>query len=337
MKHHENKLKILTWHIHGTYLYYLSQCHCEFFLPVKPDHSQGYGGRSGDFPWGKNVHEIPSENVKNEDVDLIIFQSKQNYLVDQYDILSPEQRTLPQLYLEHDPPRLHPTDTRHLVTDLSVPIVHVTHFNNLMFNNASPTYVVEHGVIKPSVEYSGERNKGIVVINNLALRGRRLGLDVFLKVRKEIPLDIVGINSEVVGGLGEVQFSKLAQFISRYRFFFSPIRYTSLGLSIIEAMMVGLPVVGLATTELATVIKNGETGFIHTDVNWLVKKMKELLVNPSLATSLSKKAKQYALKRFNITRFTQNWQKIFASVITNWKYGQESAKRLPFQPIPTIL
>jgi UDP-glucuronate decarboxylase len=52
-----------------------------------------------------------------------------------------------------------------------------------------------------------------------------------------------------------------------------------LGLAIVEAMMVGLPIVGLATTELVTVVRNGENGFIDTDVDVLVDCMKELLAD----------------------------------------------------------
>jgi len=40
------------------------------------------------------------------------------------------------------------------------------------------------------------------------------------------------------------------------RFFFNPIRYTSLGLAVCEAMMVGMPIIGLATTEMATTVQN---------------------------------------------------------------------------------
>ena len=44
-------------------------------------------------------------------------QSRRNYLEDQYDILSEQQRSLPRIYLEHDPPRENPTDTKHIVDD----------------------------------------------------------------------------------------------------------------------------------------------------------------------------------------------------------------------------
>ena len=53
--------------------------------------------------------------------------------------------------------------------------------------------------------------------------------------------------------------------MAAYRFYFHPVRYTSLGLSLCEAMTVGLPVVGLATTELPTIIDHGVNGFVDTD------------------------------------------------------------------------
>ncbi len=59
------------------------------------------------------------------------------------------------------------------------------------------------------------------------------------------------MGAEEAGGLGEVRHVELAAFAARYRFFFNPIRYTSLGLAVIEAMMVGMPIVALATTEMS--------------------------------------------------------------------------------------
>ena len=39
-------LRVLTWHIHGSYLYYLAHSHQEFYLPVKPGRPVGYCGRT---------------------------------------------------------------------------------------------------------------------------------------------------------------------------------------------------------------------------------------------------------------------------------------------------
>lgn len=310
-------LRVLTWHIHGSYLYYLTQTPCTFYLPYKNSKEEGYGARTYSFPWGDNVVSVAAEDVKNLELDCILFQSKKAYLEDQYELLSEEQRALPKIYLEHDPPREVPTDTKHAVDDPEMLLVHVTHFNNLMWdNNRTPSTVIEHGVmVDPNVEYTGELEKGIVVINGIKKRGRRLGLDVFEKVRKEIPLDIVGMFSEDVGGLGEINNRKLSEFTSKYRFFFNPIRYTSLGLSVCEAMMTGIPVVGLATTEMVVTVKNDYSGYVHTDVDFLIEKMKMLLENPAKAKELGRGAQQTANERFNIERFKKDWLQTFQKVV----------------------
>jgi glycosyltransferase involved in cell wall biosynthesis len=144
-------------------------------------------------------------------------------------------------------------------------------------------------------------------VNHLAQRGRRLGADVFADVRTRVPLDLVGMDAERLDGIGEVGNLDLAAFSARYRFFFNPIRWTSLGLAIVEAMTIGMPIVGLATTELATVIRNGENGFVHTDVNALVDAMHELLRDPAEARRLGEGARRTALERFHIDRFAQDW------------------------------
>lgn len=309
-------LRILTWHIHGSYLYYLTQARHEFYLPVKPGRPEGYGGRLGGFPWSNNVHDIPAEEVRNLQLDCILFQSRKNYTEDQYEILSESQRRLPRLYLEHDPPREHPTDTAHVVDDPDILLVHVTAFNQLMWDsNRTPTCVIEHGVTVPDgVRYTGEIERGLVVVNGLLSRGRRLGADVFERVRQEIPLDLVGMGSQQLGGLGEVRHEHLPALASRYRFFFNPIRYTSLGLAVCEAMMVGLPIIGLATTEMATVVENSVSGYVDTDVGKLMERMRQLLNEPESALALSEGARLCARSRFNIQRFTQDWDDAFALV-----------------------
>lgn len=314
------RLKIFTWHIHGSYLFYLSQGNFDIYIPVNGKKTEGYYGRGETFPFGANVHEVAAEAVRNMDFDCILFQTNANYLADQYEILSETQMALPRIYLEHDPPRAHPTDARHIMNDPNVLFVHVTHFNSLMWdNNNIPVKVIEHGVVMPETAYIGDIPRGLVVINNLPTRGRLLGLDIFQEVKKHIPIDLIGMGSAEIG-LGEVLHPVLPEFISHYRFFFNPIRYTSLGLAVCEAMMSGMPVVGMATTELVTVIQNGKNGFIHTDPAYLVTKMQALLNDHQLAVRIGNEGRQTAISRFNIKRFTDDWQQVFQSAVHK-KYG----------------
>jgi glycosyltransferase involved in cell wall biosynthesis len=315
-------LRVFTWHIHGSYLYYLSQAPCIFIIPEKNPGEDGYWGRTPAYPWGDNVISVPAGEVKDLEFDCILFQHKKNYLHDQYEILTEEQRSLPRIYVEHDPPREVPTDTKHVMDEPDGMLVHVTHFNELMYNNnRTPTTVVPHGVIvDPSVQYTGEIDRGIVVINNLHKRGRRLGIDVFERVRKEIPLDLVGIAAEQLGGIGEVNNRELAALTAKYRFFFNPIRYTSLGLAICEAMMIGCPIVGLATTEMPDTITNDYSGYVSTNIDFLIDRMKKLLDDPGKAMQLGRGAKETALEKFNIDRFVYDWMKVFEKMTNRVLY-----------------
>jgi hypothetical protein len=308
--------RVFTWHVHGNYMYYLSQSNVDFFLPLEAGRP-GYSGRGTTFPFGPNVHNIPAAEVKHQQFDCILYQHRRNFEVDQYETLSAAQRRLPRICIEHDPPLESPTDTRHFVDDPNVLLVHVTAFNDLMWDSGeTPTRVIDHGVMIPrNAHYTGELARGIVIINHLAERGRRLGSDIYLKLRDHVPLDLVGMQSEPLGGLGEVFPPDLPAFESRYRFYFHPIRFTSLGLALIEAMLVGLPVVGLATTELVTLIENGVSGFIETDVTKLLDPMRRLLADPADARRIGQAGQRLAAERFDIRRFVRDWEQTFHDVI----------------------
>lgn len=310
------RLRVLTWHVHGSYLYYLSQVPHEFYVPMKPGHPEGYGGTAGPFPWPSNVHEIPAGRVRHEHFDVVLYQSHRNWLIDQHEILSEAQMRGPRIYLEHDPPLQHPADTRHPVNDDSVLVVHATPFNALMWDSGNcRVRVVEHGVIAPSrATYGGELELGIAVVNNISTRGRRLGYDVLQAVRRHIPIDLVGVGSVEAGGLGEVSHGQLPTFLGQYRFFFSPIRYASLELAVCEAMAAGMPVLGLATAEMATAVNNGVNGWVETDINRLVDHMRSLMNDREEAARLGANARAYALRRFGIDRFANDWDAVLREV-----------------------
>ncbi len=312
------RLRVLTWHVHGSYLYYLSRIPHEIFVPVKPGRPVEYVGLPvGGYPWPENVHEVPAEDVPGLALDCVLSQTHGQWLEERERLLSSEQRRLPRIHLEHDPPREHPVDQRHPVDDPGALLVHVTPFNALMWDSGgTPTRVVEHGVAVPEgIRYTGELERGITVVNNLASRGRRVGADVFRRAREEVALDLAGLDSDADPvGIGEVAHDRLPATLARYRFLFNPIRYTSLGLSVCEAMMLGMPVVALATTEYATAVENGVSGYADTRVDHLVERMRELLADPAEARRLGEGARRSALERFGIGRFVEDWNEALALV-----------------------
>jgi hypothetical protein len=306
------RYRILTWHVHGNYLYYLAHAPHEFHVLSRPDRGPGYGGRTGSLPWPDNVVDCPVESLAGGAFDAVLYQSREHYLHDRETVLTVAQRRLPALYLEHDPPLGHPTNTRHPVADPGVLVVHVTHYNALMWDNVGPVRVVEHGVKVPAdLRATGLLRRGAVVINHLQRRGRRLGADVFLRMREHVPLDLYGMGAEEMGGVGELPYVQLMPMLAAYRFYAHPVRYTSLALALCEAMAIGLPVVGLATTELPHVVQDGDAGFVDTDVHRLIEGARWLIDHPEDARRMGERARAIARERFAIERFASDWDRVF--------------------------
>lgn len=304
-------MKVLTWHVHGSYLFYLAHADVEWYLPVREGRPEGYGGRGGNFAWPANVHEVPADEVADGDYDVVLTQSVRNWEVDRHEILSPAQLAdVPRVHIEHDPPKAWPNEAQHPVQDPDTLLVHVTPFNALMWDSGdTPTVTIDHGVVVPEgLTWTGELDRGITVVNNLGRRGRRLGPDVFRRIAAEVPLDLAGMNSdEFEQGIGDIPLAELHQRLGRYRFFLNPIRYTSLGLAVCEAMALGLPVLGLATTEMSVAVENGVSGYVETDPARLVEHARRLLADPAEAAALSEGARKRAAERFGVDRFAADW------------------------------
>lgn len=326
------RLKILTWNTDARYLYYLTQAPHDFYVLSKPGRPPGYTGCHGAIRWGRNVVDMPVSEVKHVEFDCIIFQDDPQFLEDQYLYLSESQRRLPRVYIEHDPPSGHPTDMRHPMDETEVLLVHVTAFNALMWDSGNvPVRIIEHGAIVPdNANYTGDIPKGLVVIDNLHMRGRQFGLDIFEAVRERIPLDLVGMVAKGFDGPAALSHAQFAAFTSSYRFIFNPVRYGSHELAVIEAMMIGLPIVGLATTELATVIENGVSGFVDTDINRLVSHMHVLLNDRDYARRLGEGARRRAMQRFSIGRFVADWNAALSEVTG---YPMRRSNRITAAPL----
>ena len=310
------RLKILTWHVHGSYLWYLSRAPHDFYVPVKTARPIGYVGRGCGRQYPANVVEIPVDRVRELDFDCVLFQSQDNWLIDQYQVLSDRQRELPRIFLEHHLPRQSPAETLHPVDDPNVLIVHVSHLGELLWDNSrTSTKVIEPGVVVPDeVRSTFELERGLVVMNNIMGRERRLGGDLFRAAREEVPLDLVGRGWREAGGLGQVPHSELPSLHARYRFHFWPARWSNPTLSLCEAMMIGQPIVAVSSGEIPGLIESGESGYVDTRLESLIAFMRLLLRDPSLARKLGDGARRVALERFSIDRFVREWNEAFALV-----------------------
>ena len=101
---------------------------------------------------------------------------------------------------------------------------------------------------------------------------------------------------------------------SRRRVYLHPFRWTSLGLSLIEAMHLGMPVVALAATEAVEAVPAG-AGVLSTRRDRLRDGLRALLEDPALAAEMGKRAREAALARYGLHRFLADWDRLLAEVV----------------------
>ena len=327
-------LRILTWHVHGSYLYYLVQSDHQFFLPTKPDRPEGYGGKLSGFEWGNNVQDVPADRVCEMEFDCILFQSRKNYLEDQYEILSESQRRLPRLYLEHDPPRESPTDTAHIVDDADVLLVHVTHFNQLMWNNGrSPTCVIEHGVMVPRKGVD-TAIQGFARFCQMSQHPARLIVvggeldDPDPRIQAEIErLHAIADQAEITDHIqfvGRKGREVLRYYYSAADVFITTPWYEPFGITPIEAMACGTPVIGSNVGGIKFSVADGETGYLvaPNDPDAIAHRLQHLYDHPALLKTLSRQAVRRANDQFTWQKVADAVANLYETVLIQKAVGQ---------------
>ncbi|MEU9099968.1 glycosyltransferase [Streptomyces hundungensis] len=314
-------MRILIWHVHGSWTTAFVQGPHTYVVPVTPDRDADGLGRARTFDWPDSVIEVPPERLRDADIDLVILQRPHEYaLVEQW-----LGRRPPMVYLEHNAPHGDVPDTRHPVADLpGVPLVHVTHFNRLMWDaGRAETTVIEHGIVDPGPLWTGEIPNAAVVVNEPVRRGRTTGTDLLATFAQAAPLDVFGMKTDgLAGHLGlapercrshELPQRELHAAMARRRLYLHPIRWTSLGLSLLEAMHLGMPVVALATTEVTEAVPAG-AGVVSNRMDVLTEAVGDFIADPQYARTIGEGARAAALARYGLSRFLDDWERLLKEV-----------------------
>lgn len=163
---------------------------------------------------------------------------------------------------------------------------------------------------------------------------RRGGLDLILQAfadlshQKEIQFTIAGISpsemdqvSELVKGSGFrgevmveglIKRNELKERMDWADVFISMSRQEALGVSCLEAMAAGLPVIATDAGGLKEVLDQGEAGFMipREDVETLSRVLNKLESDPSALTEKAIHARQHVLK-FSVEKLKENLQNLF--------------------------
>jgi hypothetical protein len=308
--------RILFWHVHGSYATSLVQGPHTYFVPLLPDRGPNGRGRARTWAWPENVIEVTPAEARVLDVDVVIAQRPHELdgLIETW-LRRVPGRDVPTIYLEHNAPEGAVGAMRHPAADRSdVTVVHVTHFNDLFWDcGTTRTRVIEHGIVDPGYRYTGELPRAAVAINEARRRGRVTGTDLLPRFAAALPLDLFGMDAGALGGIDDPPQSVLHAELPRRRVYLHPMRWTSLGLALIEAMHLGMPVVALATTDAIEAVPPG-CGSISTDVDRLCGALQRYAADHERARADGLRARAYALERYGLQRFLNAWNAVIAEV-----------------------
>jgi len=316
-------VRILLWHVHGAWTTAFVHGGHDYVVPVLPDRGPDGVGIARTYAWpGDRVTELPPERLRDEPFDAVVLQRPHELerLCEAWTGRRPG-RDLPAVYVEHNAPQGRIAEMRHPAAGRDdLLLVHVTHFNALFWDaGGTPTRVIEHGVVDPGERYSGELPRAAVVINEARRRARVTGTDLLAGFSHAAPLDLFGMDAQSVAtgngvrAIDDLPQARLHDEMARRRVYLHPIRWTSLGLSLLEAMHLGMPVVALGTTEVHEAVPAG-AGVVSTRVDLLADALRRLVADPDEAAERGRAARAAALERYGLARFLSDWDAVLGEV-----------------------
>jgi hypothetical protein len=309
-------MRVFGWHVHGSWMTAFVQGRHEYVVPITPDRGPDGRGRAQTWDWPQSVREMAPQDLRSCKPDVVILQRPHEYELARTWLGITPGVDVPAVYVEHNAPQGQINAMRHPAAEWpGVRIVHVTNFNDLFWDCGDrDTRVIEHGIVDPGYRYTGELASCAVVINEPQRRARVTGTDLLSRFESRVPVELFGMGAGSRGGYENLPQAQLHGELARRRVYLHPIRWTSLGLSLIEAMHLGMPVVALATTEVPEAVPE-TAGIASTNVRTLIESLAQLLDDPVRCKELGRNARDYAKKRYGLERFLADWDRLFEEIV----------------------
>jgi glycosyltransferase involved in cell wall biosynthesis len=296
----------------------------DYVVPVLPDRGPDGRGRAETYPWPGSVREVTPAELPGTELDVVVLQRPHELALFQtWTGRALGRYGVPAVYVEHNTPRGDVDDWQHpLAARNDIPIVHVTEFNRMMWDNGhAPALMIEHGVPDYGYRYTGRVDSLATSVNEPVRRWRVAGMDLARSIAEHVPVSVYGmgadgLRSRFPDGLAataDLSQAELHDRIGEHLAYLHPYRWTSLGLSLVEAMTLGCPVLVNAATAAPESVPP-EAGIVSSDPAALARTALRWRADRDAARQAGLAAREHALRRFGLLRFLDDWDHVLKEV-----------------------
>ncbi len=127
--------------------------------------------------------------------------------------------------------------------------------------------------------------------------------------------------SDQIRWVGEVDQEERNRLMSRAYAFLHPVSWREpFGLTLIEAMACGCPVIGFRRGSIPEIVKHGKTGFVVEDTGEMIEYI------PKVGSIKRDVCRKYALNYFNAQRMTDEYEEIYEKVIEKFQMAKNQSE-----------
>lgn len=318
-----DRLEIISFPCHERWQNSLSDINANFYL-WQEDNAKKWNYKYGKLPKNHTLlNPLHKQNQLPDYVtpDLILMQNK---LAEYSTSLNISRRyNIPIININHCLPWIKITKKQiQQIHDMRTNIeVFITRYSRDQWGyDDSNSFIIEHGIdtdlFRP--QNIDKEYDCIVVCNDYIQRNWCCGYDVFCQVTGHP--NNPQFNYKVLGstpGLSEPanNVNELISYYNKSKIFLCTATVSPISMALLEAMACGLPVVALSTCAVPEIITHAYNGMISEDPRDLQNYCRELLMDEGMRIELGNNARKTIEERFNLNRFTNQWEKVFRNLI----------------------
>jgi hypothetical protein len=320
-------MRVLLWYAHGSYVNALVRGDHEYLVCAADPF--GGGPPVPTSPWPSSVTVVSAADLRANPPDVVVIQRLEEIDCCRNLLGFEPGRDRPAIFCEHNVPCHDIPSAAHPLADRNNwLLMHVTGVNALLWDSGrTPTKMVRHGVPDPGARYVGDLGRAAFVVNEPVRRWRLVGSDLIPLVAPQVGVDVFGIDGKLLIDAqpevdlkwgGNLSQQELWDAVAHDRVYLHLNRWTSLGLSLIEAMLLAMPVAVLAMTEAASLPP--EIGVVSSDPSVLRRRVSELIEDPDEARRCGLRAREVALERFGLAAFLRSWDEAYEQAVEVFRH-----------------